>query len=204
MEYDLTKFTPDTRCLNDMRNVIYDQDWLKIAPNFELYSMYRGLEKKDILRYDITVIPAKMLGLEFVKTKGHYHIGKYQEVYIVLEGKAIYLMQTLSDDKDGIKDVYAVNAQKGDVVIIPPYYGHVTINPSENEDLKMANWVSDNCKSDYSLYEKLQGACYYYTLLPDSERTEWVKNKNYKNIPPLRFEKPLKSIPEDLGFLKNG
>jgi len=203
MEYDLTKFTPDIRCLNDMQNVIYDQNWLKNASNFELYSMYRGLEKKDGLRYDITIIPAKMLGSEFVKTKGHYHIGKYQEVYIVLEGEAIYLMQKPNQDAGEIKDAYAIKAQKGDIVIIPPYYGHITINPSEKEDLKMANWVSDDCKSDYSLYEKLQGACYYYTLLPNSGQTEWVKNKNYKNVPPLRFEEPLKFLPEDLSFLKN-
>ncbi|MDP2741207.1 MAG: glucose-6-phosphate isomerase family protein [bacterium] len=207
MEYDLTKFTPDVRYLDDMRSVVYDQEWLKNASNFELYSMYRGLEKKDTLRYDITIIPAKMLGLEFVKTKGHYHIGEYQEVYIVLEGEAIYLMSRHSaippeagqkPGEETIQDVYAVKAQKGDVVIIPPYYGHTTINPSENEDLKMANWVSDDCKSDYSLYEKFNGACYYYN------KAGWIKNENYKNVPPLRFEESLKSIPEDLDFLKNG
>ena len=32
---------------------------------------------------------------------------------------------------------------------------------------------------------------------------EWL-NENYKNVPELRFEKPLKSLPEDLEFLKKG
>jgi len=197
MEFDLTKLTPEIRKLSDMKNVLYDQEWLKTADDFNLYYMYRGLEKNNGLIYDITIIPAKMLGNEFNKTKGHYHVGAYQETYTVLEGSAIYLMHKLGEDGN-ISDVYAVKAEKGDSIIIPSYYGHVTINPSETEELKMANWASEKCKSDYSLFEKMNGACYYYT------NEDWIKNDNYKNIPPLRFEESLKEIPQNLDFLKNG
>lgn len=180
---------PDVRRLKDIIKVIYDKEWLKTADlESELYYMYRGVEEKDKIRYDITVIPGKMLGKEFNKTKGHFHVGKYGEVYTVLEGKAIYLMQ-----KEG--DVYAVKAEKGDVIIIPPFYGHVTINPSDKE-LKMANWISTDCQSDYLPYEEKEGAAYYFT------KQGWIKNENYKDIPELRFEEPLKSVPENLDFLK--
>jgi len=192
MEINLNDKKPDIRYLNDMREVLYDQEWAKTVSNLELYYMYRGLEKKDGLRYDITIIPSLMLGQEFNKTKGHEHIGKFGEIYIVLRGQAIYLMQ---NGKDIIEDVYAVKASKDDVIIIPPFYGHVTINAGESE-LKMANWMADNVKSDYSLFEKKQGACYYYT------KEGWVKNKNYKSVPKLRFENPLKSLPKNLDFLK--
>ena len=201
MEADLAKLTPDIRKLSDMREVIYDKEWLKNAPDVELYYMYRGVEEKNGLRYDITVIPAKILGNEFVKTKGHYHLADWQEVYTVLEGTAIYLMSRRSGipPKAGqIIDVYAVTAKKGESIIIPHGYGHVTINPSETEDLKMANWLSPDCKVDYKPYEEKQGACYYYT------KQGWVKNENYKTVPGLRFEQPLKNIPENLDFLKNG
>lgn len=198
MEYNLTNITPDIRKLNDMKAVVCDQKWLKTAQDSELYYMYRGLEKKDELRYDVTIIPAKMLGNEFNKTKGHYHVGAYQEIYTVLEGSAIYLMQKLvePEDPENISDVYAIKAEKGDSIIIPSYYGHVTINPSGTQDLKMANWVSNDCKSDYSPFEKMHGACYYYT------KNGWIKNKNYKAIPELRFEPPAKSLPQNLDFLK--
>lgn len=185
--------TPDIRFLNDMKEVVYDKEWLKTAPNLELYYMYRGLEEKHGLRYDITVIPARMLGKEFVKTKGHEHIGKYQEVYIVLEGKAIYLMQKRDNNK--VEDVYAVKAKKGDVVVIPSHYGHVTINPSDKE-LKMANWISKECKSNYEPFLEKQGACYYYI------KQGWVKNNRYDKVPELRFEQPLKELPNNLDFLK--
>jgi oxalate decarboxylase/phosphoglucose isomerase-like protein (cupin superfamily) len=42
----------------------------------------------------------------------------------------------------------------------------------------------------------MQGACYYYT------KNGWIKNENYKNVPPLRFEESLKSEPTNLDFLK--
>ena len=108
---------------------------------------------------------------------------------------------------DEIEDVYFVKTEKGESIIIPPGYGHVTINPSENQELKMANWVSDNCKVDYAPYVKMQGACYYYTTEgPASAKgfgeAKWLKNENYKNTPDLREEKPLNSLPENLSFLK--
>ncbi len=202
MEVDSKNLIPDIRYLNDMREVVYDKEWLKTAGNSELYYMYRGIEEKDGIRYDITIIPPVMLGAEFVKTKGHYHVQGHQEIYTVLDGETIYLMQKAdSNHPENIEDVYAVKARKGDTIIIPRFYGHTTTNPSATKELKMANWVSTQCRSDYSLYEKMQGACYYYLAAADGGAS-WLKNKNYKNVPPLRFEKPLKSVPENLDFLK--
>ena len=74
MGIDLKNKKPDVRHLNDMKDVIYDKEWLKSASNLELYYMYRGVEEKDGLRYDITIIPSRMLGKEYVKTKGHEHV----------------------------------------------------------------------------------------------------------------------------------
>jgi len=183
----------EIRYLNDMKDVLYDQEWAKTAPNLELYYMNRGVKEKNNLRYDITTIPSQMLGKEFVKTKGHEHIGEYGEIYMVLEGEAYYLMQKRKNNI--IEDVFVIKAKKGDVAVIPSGYGHITINPS-NKDLKMANWLDKDCKSDYYPIQKMQGACYFYTI------EGWIKNKNYKQVPELRFEEPKKSIPEDLDFLK--
>ena len=181
------------RKLRDMYDVLYDQEWAKKQdPDLVLYEMRRETKIKNNMRYDITIIPAKMLGKEFVKTKGHEHIGRCGEVYIVLEGQAIYLMQKRKNAI--IEDVFCVKAKKGDIVIIPPDYGHITINPSK-KDLKMANWLSKNCKSDYKILEKMQGACYFYILRPSSGQAGWKKNKNYAKVPKLRFEKPKKTMP---------
>lgn len=183
----------EIRYLDDMRMVLYDQAWAKTAPNFEVYYMERGLEKKNGLRYDITTIPPKMLGQEFVKTKGHYHIGECQELYIVLEGEGIFLMQKRGEGK--IQDVYYVKATKGDCVLVPSFYGHVTINPSA-KTLKMGNWISEEYIADYESIATKGGFSYYYT------QAGWIQNKNYEEVPKLRSEMPLKSMPTNLDFLK--
>lgn len=73
---DIRGIKPGIRMLFDMKNVIYDRVWLSSAKDMELYYMYRELSlgKKDALlikehglRFDITVIPPRMLGCEFVK-----------------------------------------------------------------------------------------------------------------------------------------
>jgi len=194
MEINLNNKIPDIRYLSDMRDVLCDQEWAKTAPNLELYYMYRELSSENGIKYDITTIPAQMLGKEFTKTKGHNHIGNYPEIYIVIEGEAIYFMQKQKGDI--VEDAYAVKAKKGDVVIIPAGYSHVTINPAA-EELKMADWMAIGVTSDYEEIRKMGGACYFYTT------DGWIKNKNYKQIPELRFEEPKKQVPKNKDFLKN-
>ncbi len=181
---------PDIRKVSDMEDVIYDKEWLKSTKDFDAYYMYRGVEEKNGLRYDITEMPFKMFGKEYPKTKGHYHPGDYGEVYQVLEGKAIYLLQ----NRD-LSDIVAIETNPGEVAIIPAGYGHVTINPGPDK-LKMANWVSPEFDSIYDPVMEKEGAGYFYT------KKGWIKNPNYKELPEIRKEKPEKKLPEDLEFLK--
>jgi glucose-6-phosphate isomerase len=188
-----------------MREVILDKEWAKENENLELYYMYRDLwmegDRKRILendlRYDITVIPPRMLGQEFVKTKGHYHPEcspglSYPEIYEILEGKAHFLLQKRTEK--GIVDVILVEAVAGEKTIICPNYGHITINPG-NETLKMANWVNRSFTSLYEEIEKFGGGAYF-----ELAGGEFVRNPNYGEVPELRRVKPT-VIPE-LGIEK--
>lgn len=175
---------PEIRSLYDMKEVVYDKEWLKTADNIELYYMYRGLSETKNIRYDVTVIPARMLGKEYVKTTGHFHPKvrnanlTYPELYEVLEGMAHYLLQTKSAD-----DVILVEANKGDKVIVPPNYGHVTINPS-NETLVMANLVDSSFSSIYGPMREKGGAAYFEVS------DGFVKNEKYDDVAELRFIEP--------------
>ena len=221
--------TPDIRYLFDMKEVIFDQEWLGKQEDIELYHMYRGMglsgeDKKKIemarLRYDITVIPPLMLGKEFNKTAGHYHCGaatgiSYPEIYEVLSGEAYYLMQSAIKN-NSVKDTYFVHAIAGDKIIIPPNYGHFTINASD-KGLVMANWVCLDCVSDYSEVKEKRGACYYAVENPPNPSQEenthphgelnipllkgvipqgwgvlinWLPNKNYREVSKLRELNP--------------
>jgi len=184
------------RLLKDMSDVVYDRDFAKKNPDLKLYSVSRKVKKNEDLRWDITAISPKMLGKEFTRTKGNKNDHGFRELYTVLEGEAIFLMQKA---KNGlVKDAFAVKSFPGDWIIVPPDYEIITINPSKEKILKTGNWVSEKTKNIYKDIEKFNGACYFYTS------SGWIKNKNYKNVPALRFEKPLKSMPENLNFLRKG
>ncbi|WP_202319822.1 glucose-6-phosphate isomerase family protein [Archaeoglobus neptunius] len=188
------KFNAEVRKASDLKPVLAFPEALK--EDFDAYFMFRDSYKTEKdrkrieevgLRYDYTVIPPNNIGGESIKTYGHYHPEAedgytYPEVYQVLEGEAIFLIQKPENDR--IVDAVAIPAKKGDVVIIPPNYGHVTINPTEKE-LVTANWVCRDFKSIYDPYTEKRGACYYYI------EGKWVKNENYGEVPELRFAKPV-------------
>jgi len=180
---------PDVRWLYDLDDVTCDKAWLAKAENVPLYYMYRDLYLSKVdkdrlmdqdLRYDITVIPPRMMGMEYIKTAGHYHPQapgasiSYPELYEVLEGEALYLLQ----NKD-LSDAVVIYASAGDKVLVPPDYGHVTVNRS-NKTLKMSNFVARSFSSIYEPFKEMGGAAYFYT-------TEgFVENKKYPMIPELR------------------
>ncbi|MBU2633485.1 glucose-6-phosphate isomerase [Patescibacteria group bacterium] len=182
------------RRLKEMTNVIYDKDFGQKNPELELYEVYREIKTDKDLRWDITRIPPQMLGKEFVKTKGNRNNHGFQELYTVLKGEAIFLMQKA---KNGlIEDVFAIKATPTNWIIVPPNYEIITINPSNKKTLETGNWVSNKTKNIYEDIEKFKGACYFYTV------DGWLKNKNYQKITKLRFEEPLKSEPKNLDFLR--
>ncbi|HUT96064.1 MAG TPA: glucose-6-phosphate isomerase family protein [Candidatus Paceibacterota bacterium] len=200
---NLNKLEPDIRYLEDMQSVLYDRKWLKTAPNMELYYMYRDFIEtendfmrviKHDLRYDITILKPVRLGKEFNKTMGHDHPIvpgtdiTYPELYEVLEGKAVFILQDSEENK--IKDIIAIKAKKGDKIIVPPNCEHLIINIGK-KDLKTCNWISRSFSTHiYKPFKMKHGFGYY--ALKGLFGIKWVKNLNYESVPSLKFEKPNK------------
>ncbi|HDZ77483.1 MAG TPA: glucose-6-phosphate isomerase [Candidatus Omnitrophica bacterium] len=192
-----------------------------------IYYMYRGLSRindcdkiqRNSLRYDVTVIASGFLGEEFVKTFGHYHSNSYPEVYEILWGEALCILQKSAvEDPLKIEDVILIRAKAKEKIVIPPGYGHILINPSVNLPLVSANWISVKLESDYSIYKKAKGAAYFVTN--NDGEFDFIKNNSYKNLPDIRvmhsipsieefgisFDKPIYNIletAEKLDFLNN-
>jgi glucose-6-phosphate isomerase len=178
---------PAKRTVEEMLPVLRNSQCRCSEP---LYFMYRDLSRSGAdwqwlhghqLRYDLKVIPPRDLCGERVKTKGHYHpknaagVG-FPEIYEVLEGTAHYLLQS-----GALDDVVMIAADAGDLVIIPPDYGHITINPSPDTTLSMANIVSTAFESEYGEYEARHGAAWYE--LSDGAL---VRNPAYSSAPLVR------------------
>jgi glucose-6-phosphate isomerase len=116
----------------------------------------------------------------------------YPELYEVLEGEALYLLQ--SEDHS---DVAVVHASAGDKVLVPPGYGHVTINRS-NKTLKMANFVARDFSSLYEPYRAKGGGAYFFT------REGWIKNQRCSEASELRrMEAPDRASLDRLGLKKS-
>lgn len=193
---------PEVRHAVDMKEVILDYD--PSMAKKELYYMYRNLAQKNDqdkiknyqLRFDITVMLPTKLGRELNKTKGHYHpnVDKsyltYPELYQVIFGQAYFLIQRPNNDNSSIiEKCFLIKAQAGDKVVIPPNYGHVTINPGPGP-LVMSNWVSDQFDSQYDDYLDHQG-CAYYIFKSDKNEFEFEMNQHYSSLPDLNFLRPI-------------
>lgn len=196
---DLTQVLPAFRTLDEARYAFLEPEACGPAV---LYLMYRNVARiADLgliaalgLRFDVTVIMPGLIGQEYNKTVGHYHPLKhgtpytYPEVYEVLHGEATYLLQRPGPGLGVVDDVIAVNAQAGQKVVIPPGFGHITINAG-SVPLVMANWVAADFASIYGDFKEQKGGA-SYLVLRDGLPT-WVPNKRYVNAPVPRLMSPI-------------
>ena len=198
----LASQNPVLRYFGELRDFLFGKAVISLL-NAPYYHMYREIAFKDDkkkfletnLRYDITTLIKGRLKSEYVKTIGHFHPQKpgtnisYPEIYEIIFGSAYYLLQKLDDNGKHIKDFIVVRAKAGDKVVIPPDYGHVTVNPLK-DDLVMANLVSPVFKSDYQYYKNHKGAA-YYVINEKKQPEKTIPNPNYEeDVPPLREAKP--------------
>ncbi len=175
-----TQHPRDIRTYEQMREVA----WKDLSERGELYYMYRDIYKKDDIRFDITVIPQRKLGEEYAKTHGHYHPKndeglEYAEIYQILQGKAMFILQ--KRNSNDTVDVIIIDAEEKDIVLIPPGYGHVSINKGE-ETLVLSNLVYDKFTSIYGDYKTNRGAAYYY-VDEIEQNTNYLVNKNERVTP---------------------
>lgn len=214
--YDEELFPVDlkTRTYEEAKDVYLE----KSAPEQDLYYMYRYFEKSsdaDLFEnnkceYDITVLKAGMVGPEPIKTVGHYHANvpgtdiSYPEVYEVIEGEVTYLLQTRPDDNNEV-DVLIVEARAGDKVIVPPNYGHISINRGPETAVESNIQRRDlPASADYNAFAEKNGGALYF------DGQSWTENYNYtvrskKTVKPK--EKPewglTKSQPLYTSFIEN-
>ena len=198
-------FTPSIRTFWDMKDLYSnwsmnkkDDDWL--------YFMYRDVSfnekdkellKSNNIRYDITIILPDTFWWELSKTYGHYHpknkSGKdFEELYQVLNWEAIYLQQNE-------KEVFFTKALAWESVNMKESFWHITINPSKENLLVMANLVDDTFSSIYNDYETNKGWNYYLF------EAWWEINPNYNNS--LELDEGHEKFPVEVSiyddFLKN-
>lgn len=165
---------PAERPWEELRPVLKDPE---TCPRGTAYWMYRDLCRPEDrgaliraeLRYDLTVIPSGRAGEEPVRTHGHYHAlvpGQpltYPELYQVVRGEAWFLLQRQQRPGvagSAVAEAVLVKARAGEYVLVPPDFGHVTVNPGGNT-LVIANWVQRTFSSSFAEMRRSGGAAYH-------------------------------------------
>jgi len=162
------------------------------GPDIHYYMIRGGSDKTNITVWE----PGKVED-EYIKSYGHYHVGKIDETYTVLQGSGIIIMQKRKIDSSGvpiddeIESFEARQVKAGDKVFIPSGTGHLAINTGSTwfvtSDDSPVNFeekdpVGMPGHADYAPFKKLKGAAYY--VVEKNGEPSLIKNPNYKTIPP--------------------
>jgi glucose-6-phosphate isomerase, archaeal len=168
------------------------------GPEIHYYMIRGGVNKTNI-----TVWETGLVGGEYIKTYGHYHVGKIDETYHVVAGEGVVLLQKRKEDAKGnpiddeIEFFYAIKVRPGDNVFIPSGVGHLVCNTSKvwlvTVDDSPVNFdevdpVSLPGHADYVPVQKMHGFAYY--LVEENDRPTLVKNPNYKVVPEAEWLTP--------------
>lgn len=180
----------------EMKGLLADETTLDEDELF--YDVYRNIaypKDEELLknydyRYDITIIMPGLVNGECKKTSGHYHgygptkKNTYGEVYEVIKGTALYILQKSPDfDKTvgdlTLDDVIFVTVNAGQSIIVPPNYGHVSINIGMGP-LVFSNLAFASCPINYDAVKKYHGMAYY--IKREDGLLKFGFNQNYKNM----------------------
>jgi oxalate decarboxylase/phosphoglucose isomerase-like protein (cupin superfamily) len=192
----MTDYTPDhyaSRTYEKMKDVLMDPS---AETPFVHYHMIRSHEG------NITIWEKGLVGKdnEYVKTYGHYHIGKLDETYRVLCGEGIAIAQLRATDSNGnpiddeIETAYAVRVKPGDEIYFAPNWGHLVVNTSNGffatiDDSPVNFGKADEASlpghADYESVKKMHGFCYY--VVEKEGKPTLVKNSLYKKIPEIQI-----------------
>lgn len=178
---------PEIRRLEDIRQSLEDPDC--DGPE-ELYCISMDVGKKEdrdeivkrnLLFGAVTYAEGK-IGDGPVRSQGHIHAvspscgSSTPEVYEIWEGEAVIYMQESAKDDAG--NCYAVHAKAGEVVIVPPFWAHATINADPERKMTFGAWCVRDYGFDYDDIREHHGIAFFPKF--QDGKLVWTKNTAYK------------------------
>jgi glucose-6-phosphate isomerase len=186
-----------TRLLDELTPVALDQAVCRQSQDIAYY-MYNGIYRnRDAtrlanlpMRYELTLIPPRQIGREFIKTFGHIHNTEpksgqtYAEVCEVLLGQAHFVFQTLDPAGPEANQAFYVEVNPGQKIIIPPGFDHLTINPGP-EPLLFSDVISLEVYGVYDRFRSSRGAA-YLEVNGEEGQAKFMPNPHYRAVAPLQ------------------
>lgn len=172
-----------------MKEVLMDPNG--IGPSIHYYMIRGGVNQKNITVWE----PGTISG-EYIKTYGHYHVGKLDETYWIIFGEGVALLQKLAVDKEGnmipdvVEEFKAIKVKTGDEIYMPSGCGHLVTNTGstyfatvDNSPVNFGEKKDEASMpghADYLLVQKMQGFAYY--VIEKNGKPALKKNLKYKKI----------------------
>lgn len=176
------------RAHEKMKEVLMDPSG--IGPSIHYYMIRGGSSQRNI-----TVWEPGTISNEYIKTYGHYHVGKLDETYWIIYGEGVALLQKLALDSTGkmipdtVEEFRVVVVKAGDKIYMPEGYGHLVANTGTTyfatADDSPVNFeekdpVSLPGHADYQLVKQMRGFAYY--VVEHEGKPALKKNTLYKAI----------------------
>lgn len=177
---DLTCTRSGTVNIGDMENQLLNQE---LQYPEEFYSRYLGLDNDDILsskkiKYNLTVIPGNLAGIEYVKTKSK-RVPRYAKILEVAHGSGTVIMQSISGSKG---DVIITKMKRDQKLIVPGGYSMAFINTRQSTAVVSEIYYSE-ARNQTSL-DDMRGLSYY--VIRKNAKQEIVQNPKYRMAPDYR------------------
>lgn len=209
--YDENNFGPQTekRRLDDIRKSLKNPNCkgpdvvYSIAMDVGKNEDKESLIKRNLL-YGTCIYSKGVMEDEPVRSQGHIHsISKscnYStgELYEIWHGRAIIFMQESAKDNPG--RVFAVEAECGDVVFVPPGWAHYTANANPKDFMVFGAWCIRDYGFDYEDVRAHNGLSYFPII--KNEKIEFEKNSKYEQCK-LEIKRPRKYSELNLDYSKS-
>lgn len=149
------------------------------------------------LQYDLTIVMPGTFNGECKKTSGHYHgwnkarTHTFGEVYEVLMGSALFILQRSPDfeempESNRIDDVVLVRVDAGQTLLVPPDYGHASVNVGDGA-LIFSDLAYRDCPIHYESPRAHRGMS-YYVMRNAQGGLRAMRNPSYgPELPSARF-----------------
>ena len=150
----------------------------------------RAAQVEQNILFGVCAYAAGLVGDEPVRSQGHVHgvsasCGPSRaELYEFWHGTGIAYMQEFAADDPGRG--FAVRADAGQKVLVPPGWAHLTVNADVTTPMAFGAWCVRDYGFDYGKVRKRQGLAFYPTVQDGA--IAWVPNPAYR--PARLVEKP--------------
>ncbi len=174
-----------TRDLAGLKPVLKDSNSTGPDPVYWVFS-----DATDSKWANVTMIASGSFNGEFPKTFGHYHGVDVPEIYHLIEGQGILLLQKKHMEgetwiPEKVSEVLLIQAKPGDEILITPEWGHSWSNVGTGPLISFDDWRSGHTPGDYEKIEQLQGLAYY--LISENGQVKPVPNPHYVDLPEPKF-----------------